>query len=129
MFHSLRARLAMRRWKNSSVGDRRDSPRYAIPLSILDDQGKYQDHYGKLGINGFYFETTDIPMIGENVRIRVGLLGLGIEVETFGKVVSVNSASGHVGVIARFDDIEFETERSIARWLDLMKSADNQATS
>ena len=127
MFHSKRARLAMRRSKRPIEEERRDSPRFEVPLEIHSARDGYRAHYGRLGINGFYFETTEIPMIGQQIRVKVALVGLGIEVETVGTVTSVVPARGHVGVVARFLDIEFDTERFIARWLDLMNMACNQA--
>ena len=127
MFHSKRARLAMRRAMRTVEEERRDSPRFEVPLEIHDPRQGYREHYGRLGINGFYFETTEIPMIGQRIRVKVALVGLGIEVETVGTVTSVVPARGHVGVVARFEDIEFDTERFIARWLDLMNMACNQA--
>lgn len=127
MFHTIKARLAMKQSKRKVEDERRESPRFAVPLSIRGNQGAYEQHYGKLGIGGFYFETTDIPMIGQQVKVKVALVGLGVEVETTGMVTSIEPARGHVGVVARFEDIEFETERFIARWLDLMNMAYNQA--
>lgn len=128
MFHSVKARLAMRRAKRPPQDDRRDSPRFEVPLAIRSSVGTYREHYGRLGINGFYFETTEIPRIGQTIRIKVALVGLGVEVETSGTVTSVMPARGHVGVVARFEEIEFDTERFIARWLDLMNLACLQAT-
>ncbi len=127
MYHSQRARLAMRRAKQPIAEDRRDSPRFEVQLAIRSGGGDYSERYGRLGINGFYFETTEIPMIGQRVYVKVALIGLGVEVETSGTVAQVMPARGHVGVVARFDDIGFETERTIARWLDLMNLASLQA--
>ncbi len=117
----------MRRAKQKIAEDRRDSPRFEVQLAIRTGGGDYHEHYGRLGINGFYFETTEIPMIGQRVHLKVALIGLGVEVATSGTVAQVMPARGHVGVVARFDDIVFETERTIARWLDLMNLASIQA--
>ncbi len=127
MFHTTKARLAMKRSKTRVEDDRRVSPRFAVPLAIRSARGTYDEHYGKLGINGFYFETTEIPMIGQQINVKVALVGLGIEVETVGTVTAVQPARGHVGVVVEFEEIEFDTERFIARWLDLMNMAFNQA--
>lgn len=117
----------MKRAKRPIAEDRRDSPRFEVQLAIRTGGGDYREHYGRLGINGFYFETTEIPMIGQRVHVKVALIGLGVEVATSGTVAQVMPARGHVGVVARFDDIAFETERTIARWLDLMNLASLQA--
>lgn len=127
MFHSTKARLAMRRSKRTIQEERRDSPRFEVPLEIHSARDGFREHYGRLGINGFYFETTEIPMIGQLIRVKVALVGLGVEVETYGTVTSVVPANGHVGVVARFEEIEFDTERFIARWLDLMNMACDRA--
>ncbi len=128
MFHSVKARLAMRSAKRPPEDERRNSPRFEVPLAIRNPLGTYQEHYGRLGISGFYFETTEIPRIGQVIRVKVALVGLGVEIETSGTVTSVLPARGHVGVVARFEEIEFDTERFIARWLDLMNLAFHQAT-
>ncbi|MBN2493135.1 MAG: PilZ domain-containing protein [Deltaproteobacteria bacterium] len=116
-----------KRSRQALIEDMRESPRFDVAIAVRDQQGDFVERYGKLGINGFYFETTDIPMIGQNVRIRVALLGLGVEIETSGTVISVLPADGHVGVAARFEEIPFETERIIARWLDMMTEAHSRA--
>lgn len=126
MFHTLLARLALKRAKWKEIIEASSTPHFATPLSVHNHLGEYKDHYGKLGLDGFYFETTEVYMIGELVRIKVVLLGLGIEVETSGTVTRILPANGHVGVIACFDSMEFETERVIARWLDMMQKATQQ---
>ena len=125
MFHTPKARAAMKCSKTSVEDDRRSLPRFAVPLAIRSAQGAYVDHYGKLGIYGFYFETTEIPVIGQQINVKVALVGLGIEVEIAGTVTRVENAPDHAGVVVEFEDIEFDTERFIARWLDLMNMACN----
>jgi len=98
--------------------------RFPIPLAVRTRQGTFVEHYAQLGIQGFYFETTDWPLVGQVLRVRMPLVGLGVEVETLATVQRLLPARGHVGVVATFgDDIPFETERLIARWLDMMQRA------
>jgi hypothetical protein len=107
---------------------RGDETRFPLPLAIRTSDRGFVEHYGQLGIQGFYFETTDWPLLGQVLRVRLPLVGLGVEVETLAVVHRVLPGRGHVGVVALFgDDIPFETERMIARWLDLMLAAHRQA--
>ncbi len=128
MFHSAKARKAMKNaFGRFRTIDFDEVARMEVPLSIRGRHGNYTEHYGKLGIEGFYFETKEIPIIGQTIRVKVALVGLGVEVEASGTVIQVLPARGHVGVVAKFEDIEFDTERFIARWLDLMNQASIQA--
>jgi hypothetical protein len=127
MFHDLTARLAMKRSK-AMLDERRDSPRFDIPLSVrIRPEGGFEERFGRLSVNGFYFETEEILKLGQQVELRVVLHGLGLEVAARGRVISLAPAGSHVGVAARFEEIPFETERMIARWLDLMAQASTEA--
>jgi len=103
--------------------DRRVSPRFEVPLFIRETGGNYVQRYGKLSISGFYFETNEIPIVGQLIEVRMVLLGLGMEISTQGKVVKIFPRRNHVGVAVHFDGIPFDTERMIARWLDMLTSA------
>ena len=106
--------------------DLRDSPRFDVALRVMNHSGDFVERYGRLGINGCYFESPEIHRLGQSVTIRIGLVGLGVEVETRAKVVSVGPVGGQVGVALRFSEVPFETERLIARWLDMMVEAHRQ---
>ncbi|NMB75764.1 MAG: PilZ domain-containing protein [Myxococcales bacterium] len=121
MFHDNVARQATRRIL-SEMADRRDSPRFDVPIAVRSGD-RYRECFGRLSINGFYFETSDRYVIGQLVSVKLVLLGLGKEIEARGTVVHVMPAGSHWGVAARFDDMPFESERQIARWLDLMVRA------
>jgi hypothetical protein len=54
-------------------------------------------------------------------------LGLGLEVKINGKVIYTRPAGTCLGVAARFEEIPFETERMVARWLDLFTEAQQVA--
>ena len=100
-----------------------ESPMFEVPLFVKNSDGEYVERYGRLDISGFYFETEEIPLVGQQVEVRILLLGLGQEVKTRARVVKVTPSSGHVGVTTRFEEIPFETERMIARWLDMLNHA------
>jgi hypothetical protein len=103
--------------------DHRESPRFEVPLYVRDASGEYVECHGRLGIAGFYFETSEMPLVGQLVDVRITLIGLGTEVKTRGRIINVVPSSDHVGVAARFEDIPFETERMIARWIDMLVHA------
>ncbi len=100
-----------------------ESPMFEVPLFVKNGDGDFIERYGRLDISGFYFETDEIPLVGQQVDVKILLLGLGQEIKTRARVVAVTPSSGHVGVKARFEEIPFETERMIARWLDLLNHA------
>lgn len=109
--------------KKITEEDHRDSPRFEVPLFVKNHQGQYVERYGRLGIGGFYFETDEVPLVGQLVEVKLVLLGLGLEVETQGRVINVQPSAGYLRVAVRFEDISFQTERMIARWLDLLTQA------
>ena len=70
MFHSARARQAMKRAKRAqSMEDLSDSPRFELSLLVEDYSGKFVERYGRLGINGCYFETNEILGPGQRMGI------------------------------------------------------------
>jgi hypothetical protein len=117
------------RWKVKTVQkirkeeDHRDSPRFEVPLYVRNSRGAYLERYGRLGISGFYFETDELPIVGQRIDVKFVLLGLGHEVETSAQVIAVSHSSGYHRVAARFENIPFSTERMIARWLDMLVMA------
>jgi hypothetical protein len=113
----------MKKEKKSDQEERRDSPRFDVPIFVKDAKGEYQERYGRMGINGFYFETEVAPLIGQVVEVKILLHGLGMEIQTRGRVIGVVPSASFVKVAARFEEIPFETERMIARWLDLLNIA------
>ncbi len=100
-----------------------ESPTIAVPLAIRQRNGKYVEKHGTLGVNGFSYESKELLLIGQVIDAKVVLLGLGVEIQVQAEVVSVHSAADYICISARFEDIAFETERLIARWLDLLVSA------
>jgi len=128
MFYNSRVRKAMKLvTKKSLEEDHRDSPRFEVPLFIKNHLGEYVERYGRLGIGGFYFETDEVPLVGQTVEVKLVLLGLGMEVETKGRVMNVQPSAGYLRVAVRFEEISFQTERMIARWLDMLSRANQVA--
>jgi len=126
MFLTSKVRSAMRKKAKKKSEDMRDSPRFEVPLFVKSSSGEYIEHFGCLGINGFLFETEDVPLVGQIVQVKIVLHGMGMEIETKGRVIEVYQSGGFVKVAARFEEIPFESERMIARWLDLLTFANKQ---
>jgi hypothetical protein len=103
--------------------DRRESPRFNVPLYICRAGGNPGSQYGDVSLSGVYFETEDVPEPGECIEVRLALIGLRREIDLSARVVEVIRAGSHAGVLALFEAVPFDTERSLARWLDLMVSA------
>jgi hypothetical protein len=103
--------------------DRRESPLFEMPLYVRDASGEYVECHGCLGIAGFFFKTSAMPPVGKLVDVKIMLIGLGAEVTTRGRIINVVPSSDQVGVAAKFEDIPFETERIIARWIDMLVHA------
>lgn len=131
MFYSPRVRWTMTSFdqdrSEARNEEQRASPRFEVPLFVRNTRGEFVEHHGRLGISGFYYESNAIPIVGQTIDVRVVLLGLGLEVEARGRVIEVISGSNHVGIAACFEQIPFETERMIARWLDLLVKAHQTA--
>jgi hypothetical protein len=113
----------IKRNRKKSVEIHCESPMFEVPLFVKNRNDGYVERHGRLDISGFYFETDEIPMVGQQVDVKIILLGLGKEVKIRARVVRVVPSSGHVGVSTRFEEIPFETERIIARWLDMLTHA------
>ncbi len=110
----------MKKMNKKSADDRRDSPRFETPLFVRQAPGNFKERYGRVGINGFYFETDVPPRVGQVLDVKLVLHGLGIEIQTRGRVIGVYHMNDFVQVAARFENISFEAERMLARWLDLL---------
>jgi len=123
MFMNIRVRSAMKNRIKKSLNDRRDSPRFETPLFIRKASGEFQERYGRVGIGGFYFETDVPPRVGQLLDVKLILHGLGIELQTRGRVIGVYHMNDFTQVAARFEEITFEAERMLARWLDLLVHA------
>jgi hypothetical protein len=98
--------------------DRRASPRFEVNMLVQDPTGNYEKCDGFLGIAGCYCMMREPPAVGRLIEVQLELLGADREVAARGRVVDTISRESHIGVIVRFENLPFETERMIARWLD-----------
>ncbi len=98
--------------------DRRSSPRFEASMLVQDPTGSYEKCDGFLGIAGCYCLMREPPAVGRKLELQLMLLGADREVAARGRVVEWICADNHTGVIVRFEDLSFEAERIIARWLD-----------
>jgi len=118
MFYNNRYRVFLKAVKKSTK-PLRDFSSVQVPVFIRDKSGRFVKHYGRVGLAGFVFESRNLAPVGQRIDVRIVLLGLGVVVETSGKVVSVTPAGDHVDVAARFVAVSQEIEQTIARWLGL----------
>ena len=98
--------------------DRRTSPRFEASMLVQDPSGSYEKCDGFLGIAGCCCLMRIPPMVGQQLELQLVLLGADREVAARGRVVDTIAKDSLTGVIVRFEDMPFETERVIARWLD-----------
>ena len=101
----------------------RESPRCEARLFVRNPQGKFEQHLGNLGIGGCFFKTSDFMVLGQEVVLVLVLQELDLKVKVSGKVIRMNPDRRYMGVAVKFDKLSFETERMIARWLDLRTRA------
>jgi hypothetical protein len=87
-------------------------------MLVQDPGGSYEKCDGFLGIAGCYCLMRQPPSVGRTLELQLMLLGADREVAARGRVVECISADRMTGVIVRFEELPFETERIIARWLD-----------
>lgn len=91
--------------------DRRTSPRHRVKMIIQPGQ---EQEEGLIGLAGCGYRTAAPPSLGTAVNIRVALEVLGQELDLHGRVVF--NQGELVGVA--FEELDFDTERLIARYLD-----------
>lgn len=101
----------------------RESPRCEALLHVRNADGKYVRHMGNLGIGGCFFQTSDFMVLGQEVDLVLALQELDLKVKVKGKIIRTTPARRFIGVAVKFDELSFDTERMIARWLDLRTSA------
>jgi hypothetical protein len=96
------------------VMERRTSPRFGALMYVNGEKC-----LGTLGLGGCFFKSSDSIVLGQEVELRLVLDVLGQEFNVRGTVIQLTAVRRFVGVAVRFDDLPFETERMIARWLDI----------
>lgn len=100
--------------------DRRDSPR--IPMSFLvrdvgQEDGVWEEREGDLGLGGISW-TGKTPALGTEVDCRFRLPGVSQELRARGEILRVRNDAQGPHFQLRFTDLDLDTERAIARFLD-----------
>jgi hypothetical protein len=108
------------KWFSWRGDDRRESPRFEVVLSIRNASGEPVSCDGKLGIGGCYCLMDDPPAVGETVQLKFVLLGGRTSVEARGRVKRLEPNGTRMGVVVILEGLPFETERTIARWIDAL---------
>lgn len=98
--------------------DRRSSPRYDTHMFVQEPEG-YVKRFGNLSLGGCFFKTRSFVSLGQEILVRFELDKVDTEFEARGKVIRVNPSEYYLGVAAKFDELPTETERMLARWLDI----------
>lgn len=100
------------------LGDRRESPRLPIPVQVRVPNGKFIEVQGDISVGGVLFVDTR-PLKGRRVDLRFRLPGRDAEVRVRGEVVETSEkGEGLYGAHVRFEEIDLETQRAIARFID-----------
>ena len=120
MFHTARARQAM---KTGIQRDRKHQKpiRYSAPVQIRWPEDAVRR--GRIGKDGVYFESDEVPRLGQSVVLSLDLTGLGVSLKIAALVVGIVRSEHQVGVNARFNDLSNEAQQLIRRWIDLMRWA------
>jgi hypothetical protein len=103
--------------------ERLESACYEVPLFVRDNAEYFVERFGKLDISGFSYECEKAPRAGQLVQARLLLVGLGREIQIYGRVVGIVLKNGYAQVDVDFVNISFEEERMIARWIDMISRA------
>jgi hypothetical protein len=74
------------------VKDRRDSPRFDVPLFIRHDDGSFDKRYGALSLGGCDYESTQEYQVGQKISLRIFLVGMRRNLVVVGSVVRVSSS-------------------------------------
>jgi hypothetical protein len=100
------------------MGDRRESPRLPIKVWVRNPAvGTFQERRGDISVGGLHF-TDSLPIEGKQVDLRFKLPGKAHEVQVKGEVVRVAGKKGKYDAHVKFTDVDLETERAIARFID-----------
>lgn len=121
MFYNNRYRMFLEPVKKSQK-PLKDLSSVQVPVFVRDNSGRYVKYYGRVGLAGFTFESRSMTAVGQLVDVRIVLIGLGVIVETSGKVASVTPAGNHVDVAVRFVAVSQEIEQTITRWIGLFSN-------
>jgi len=99
----------------------RESARYNITLFARHKgMGTFIERRGNVGIGGFCFEGECEYEPGTRVDLLFRLPGTTTWIHAGGTVLGHTRAYNWLGIRGCFDDISFENQRMLARWLDRM---------
>jgi hypothetical protein len=88
-----------------------------VPIFVKHTNNRYVKCYGKVSVDGFMFECDVLAKIGQSIDVRIVLVGLGVVVETRGKVLKVSPQGNHVDIVCRFSSISTEIKQTIVKWM------------
>jgi len=112
------AKEAKPRKRERRMGDRRESPRLPIKVWVKTATAEgFAAVEGDISVGGLHF-TDKLPITGKKIDLRFKLPGHDAEVHVKGEVVQVSQKSNLYGAHVRFGEMDMDTERAIARFID-----------
>jgi hypothetical protein len=99
--------------------ERRESPRFELPIQVLNLKNQEEKVHGNLSIGGCDFLSTKDFFLGQNLNLGLQLLGMNSSLLISGEVFRISSGRKNKRVVVLLTDLDFDSQRSIARWLDL----------
>ena len=78
---------------------------------------RFEQVEGDISVGGMHF-VDQLPISGNRIDLRFKLPGRAEEVHVAGEVVQVSKKKDRYGAHVRFGDMDIETQRAIARFID-----------
>jgi hypothetical protein len=102
------------------MGERRDSLRLPLQVSVKIGERAFEDYAGDISIGGVFFEKQLPVSPGEGVLLRFSLPLFDKILEVKGEVMEVAQDDGAIpsGTRVKFVELDLRTELLIARYLD-----------
>ncbi len=97
--------------------DRRNSTRGRLPLSVQGPAGNFFDGTGLVGVSGCYCLLPSPMTPGGRVNMQV-CLQPGPILELPGRILRVAPKGERFATVIQFEELPFDSERALARWLD-----------
>ena len=106
------------RVRERRMGDRRESPRLPIKVWVKNSTADtFEQVQGDISVGGMLF-VDKLPISGKKIDLRFKLPGRAAEVRVHGEVVQISKKDTGYGAHVRFGEMELETQRAIARFID-----------
>ena len=106
------------RRRERRMGDRRESPRLPIKVWVKNAaSNKFEQVEGDISVGGMHF-VDKLPIAGKRIDLRFKIPGRAEEVHVAGEVVRVSEKNAGYGAHVRFGEMDIETQRAIARFID-----------